>query len=563
VKNNTINYITESIKHANTNLEITLKDMDNISTVIAMDEFNVVNVLNSKEESPSYEWFMQYKKIHTLLTSLTTYKQSNFSGIAIFSMDGQLYTAGNPLVKSDDINEAWAKKILGAKGEKVIIKRGISYGSMDSSQMTNTITLGRTIMQKGNPLAMVIINMRYDIVKNIFDVNYLKEGHICVLDKDGNYIYKSDSISEDGNILIDLDKNNYKNLIKSNKAITMKLGDKKYIAAHYRSEYTGWDTLAIIPQDALLKQFKGIKIQMVSIVILVLVLVFAATLLVSKQITRNLKVLLDTMKSVKHGNLFATPKGISQDEVGQLSMEFTKMMSQINSLMDDIKKQEKIKREDDLKILQTQINPHFIYNTLNTIRYLAELQNVKNIKEVTVSFIELLRVSIGNAERFITIQKEIDYVQSYVNILKYKYLDKFNVVYQIEDTILQCKTLKMTLQPIVENALVHGIDFIDREGFISIKVYSENGVVKLIVTDNGVGMTGEQITKVLKGSNSNENKSRFNGIGISNVNERIKMFFGDKYGLNIYSQLGECTTVEITIPIIEGENQIEAGCTNC
>jgi two-component system, sensor histidine kinase YesM len=241
-------------------------------------------------------------------------------------------------------------------------------------------------------------------------------------------------------------------------------------------------------------------------------------------------------------------------------MEFTKMMSEINSLMDDIKRQEKIKREDELKILQTQINPHFIYNTLNTIRYLSELQNVKNIKEITTSFIELLRVTIGNSERFITIQKEIDYVQSYINIQKYKYLDKFNVVYQVEDKILQCKTLKMTLQPIVENALIHGIDLADREGFISIKVYSENEVIKFIITDNGVGMTEEQITKVLKFS-SNENKSRFNGIGISNVNERIKMFFGNQYGLNIFSQPGECTTVEIIIPMIREENKVEVECT--
>ncbi|MDF2673983.1 MAG: integral rane sensor signal transduction histidine kinase, partial [Clostridiales bacterium] len=162
----------------------------------------------------------------------------------------------------------------------------------------------------------------------------------------------------------------------------------------------------------------------------------------------------------------------------------------------------------------------------------------------------LLRVVSKGTEELITIRDELCYVESFVNIQKYKNINTFSVLYEVEEEVLNCKILKLLLQPIVENAIIHGIEAVNYDGIISIKLYEDQSKIKIIVTDNGIGMTREQIEASFKGE-ENLQQNRFSSIGIGNVNERIKLYFGDEYGIKIISEPSMFTNVEISIPKIE------------
>ena len=216
--------------------------------------------------------------------------------------------------------------------------------------------------------------------------------------------------------------------------------------------------------------------------------------------------------------------------------------------MENIKVNEKHKRIAEIKTLQAQINPHFLSNTLNTVKWLANAQKADNIETLVSSLIKLLHVSMGKGGDYISIREEIEYIRSYIQIQEFRYFDKFEVIFNIEEDILDYKILKFILQPIIENSIIHGIGPMDQKGLISVKAYKSEEELFFSVTDNGAGICDDKIEQVLK---SNGSSSTFSRIGIYNVNERIKLNFGEQYGLNIQSVEGLYTSVEIILPIIK------------
>lgn len=532
IKENALNYAMDNIQQGNDNLDIMIRDLDNITIIIATNN-DIMNVLKTNYEKPTYEWFKDLVGTKGFLDTLLLYEQTNISGITIVDMDNNLYWAGSPYIPKNIMETDWVKRILESHGKAVILVR-------DVGGVKKIITFGRAIMQSTTPIGIVFADIDYNIIKNNFDIDFLEDSFIYVVDRNGNFIYHPDASLYYDNTLNTQFYSIYRNRI---------LQDAKNIYAYYESQCTGWTTVGVISKNVLKKDVVHIRNQTILIGLLVFFIALFVSMVVSNQITKNIKQLRDTMKLVENGDLSAIPKIDSEDEVGELSKCFTNMMVKINDLMENIKEHEKVKREIELNALQATINPHFLYNTLNTIKYLADGQNIRNISEVTTSLITLLHITLGKGSEYITIQEEVEYVKAYLNIQKYKYSNKFTVVFDVEDEVLNYKVIKMILQPIVENALIHGIEPLDHSGVISIKIYKEEDNVKFRVTDNGVGMSKEQIEQLL--SNDNNKHFRFSGIGIKNVNERIKLFFGKQYGLKIYSELDLYTTVEVEIPILK------------
>jgi len=217
-------------------------------------------------------------------------------------------------------------------------------------------------------------------------------------------------------------------------------------------------------------------------------------------------------------------------------------------LMEGIRISEKKKREAELTALQAQIRPHFLYNSLNTIKYLAKLNGVPNIEEVSGSLIELMRAVLGNSNEFLTVREELEYVSSYVSVVKYKYMEPIRMVPLIEEqALLDCRVLKLMLQPLVENAVIHGVGRSDRVGTVIIRVYGELNDLIVEVEDNGGGMTQEQMDRLLE-PGTDEASSRFSGMGVRNVHERIVRMYGEPYGVRLFSELGKYTKAQIRFP---------------
>ena len=236
-------------------------------------------------------------------------------------------------------------------------------------------------------------------------------------------------------------------------------------------------------------------------------------------------------------------------EVRELSDSFSHMVGRIQQLMSTVREEEVNLRKTELKALQAQINPHFLYNTLDSIAWMCEQERSADAVNMVHALARLFRISISKGHELIPIAREIEHAESYLQIQKYRYKNQFTYEFQVDPECLGYYCNKITLQPIIENAIVHGLDLMVDEGLITIQVCQDGEDILFRVTDNGVGMSPEQVDSILDREPTDRS-----GIGIRNVDNRLKIYFGKGYGLRITSELDVGTCVEIRMPKIKGEN---------
>lgn len=546
IKENAVDYELESMRHADENLQIMLKDIEMISTVLVTNEENVRRIIQSEHFEISYDWFQEEKRLKAFLSSLKAYK-SYISRITVLGTNGKIFYEGAPRLTKAILQDTSVGKILEANGTKVWIKK-----NGDNVLWYETVTLGRSIKYEKEQIGVVMIDIDYDVIRKTYNFGASKGSSMYVIERDGTFVYKSNTVEIKEERIQDSSLYAVHALLKRSSPVSrmMKIDGQSYLLASYTSSYTGWTTIGLIPEKALLQDTIALRNKMMQIALFVFVIVFVASLTVARQITKNLRKLQRTMHWVREGNLTVQNIVRSEDEVGELNKVFLEMIDRLKGLMSDMKRGEEQKREAELSALQAQISPHFLYNTLNTIKYLARLRNAPNIEEVTGALITLLRGVGGNTKQYIRIAEEVEYARSYIAIQKYKYIDQMEVSWQVDPELLECMIMKLLLQPIIENAIVHGIGPSEQGGLLKIKIQRDGPKdVKLEVTDNGQGMTKEQIAEVLR-KNVLTDQVRFSGMGVANVHERIRLTYGEPYGVRIFSEPGLFTTVEITIPVI-------------
>lgn len=235
----------------------------------------------------------------------------------------------------------------------------------------------------------------------------------------------------------------------------------------------------------------------------------------------------------------------------ELSDSFGHMVLRIQRLMTTVREEEVNLRKTELKALQAQINPHFLYNTLDSIAWMCEQGRNADAVKMVHALARLFRISISRGHELIPIAKEIEHAESYLEIQKYRYKNQFTYAFDVEPECLDYYCNKITLQPIIENAINHGLDLMVEEGRIDVRVWRDGEDIVFCVQDNGVGMSREQISSIMQRETTDRT-----GIGIRNVDDRIKIYFGSRYGLRITSELDVGTCVEIRMPgIKEGDNE--------
>lgn len=271
----------------------------------------------------------------------------------------------------------------------------------------------------------------------------------------------------------------------------------------------------------------------------------------SKIVNAPVRSLIKAMKAFENQaeNFRYSGGNESVAELRVISSSFEHMAKTIQSLMERVHKEEKELRKTELKALQAQINPHFLYNTLDSIQWMCEQGKTKDAAEMVRALARLFRISISRGRELITIKEELQHAENYLIIQSYRYRSQFSYTIDVSDELMECLCNKITIQPLIENAIYHGIDRMVDEGEIKITVKPDedtSGDILIIVSDNGVGMTKEQCGKILA-----KDRSDSGGIGVKNVNDRLKIYFGEKYGLSIESELDVGTTVTVRIPRID------------
>lgn len=323
--------------------------------------------------------------------------------------------------------------------------------------------------------------------------------------------------------------------------------DQKYLAVFSKTDRADWYIVGLIPYTYLNADSGRIGTYSIAVGLICFMLSIILSLIISRSISVPLKKMIHTMQLVKTGDLSVVIEDKSHDELFEVANHFDDMIKDIKDLLETTKIQEKEKRKAELLALQAQINPHFISNTLNSIKWMANIQGAENIEKLINALIQMLNASIGKNNKSITLEEELEYLKNYIVIQEFRYYDKFKVKFEIDDETLHFKMLRFLLQPLLENAIIHGIEPLDGQGFILIKAFRDGADFKITITDNGVGFARERIDNVLK--EQSKRNDAFCGIGISNVNDRIKMVYGDKYGVKIQSFQNIFTTIEISLPI--------------
>ena len=301
--------------------------------------------------------------------------------------------------------------------------------------------------------------------------------------------------------------------------------------------------------DTLQKQI-GRFMVVCSILIAVLIAVVAVSaVMIVSGILEPIRQLNSVTEKIAQGDFNARAQVNSDDEVAELAVSFNKMAGNMQSLIDKVKEDERKMRKADLRLLQEQIQPHFLYNTLDTIVWLIESNEPDEAVTMVVTLSDFFREILSKGKEFISIKEEEKHISSYLQIQEMRYRDILEYDIQLDQVIYKYQILKLTLQPVVENALYHGIKYKRAKGCIHIHGEKEGDIIRLTVRDDGVGMDEEELAQ-LRQQIEKPCQETEKGFGLANVNERIHMYFGYEYGMKIESEKGKGTTVEIVIPAI-------------
>lgn len=316
--------------------------------------------------------------------------------------------------------------------------------------------------------------------------------------------------------------------------------------------HTNWKLVGIsYLEDAAVTQAELVAF-LAKLFAIAVVLVIMIAVVMSRRISKPLVRLTETMDKVEQGDLTVHSTEDSFYEVSRLRHSFNHMIDRINELLERIKSEEQELRKSELKALQAQINPHFLYNTLGSILWMCERGDGKGAVVMVQALANLFRISISKGNEMITIKDELQHAESYLIIQKIRYKDQFEYSIEADGSVMGCKSLKIILQPMIENSIYHGIDRMVDKGEIKIRVKDCGDTILMQVIDNGLGMPDEVLKSILESESSNSY-----GIGVKNVHHRIQIYFGREYGLSFESEPDEGTTVSIRIPKIKGENSSE------
>jgi two-component system sensor histidine kinase YesM len=385
-----------------------------------------------------------------------------------------------------------------------------------------------------------IININYDYLENLFDIKSSNfESFICMTE-DNNLIYNSEDT--------DIDTFNKIKNQDFTKNYSTSSNNGFYIAC--KSETSNWKYMSYSSFDLLYKRVENILYILIIIIIISFVLTLIINIPITHSITKPIKNLSKSMDIASKGNLNIQVDVTTKDEISNLCIGFNYMINQIRNSLKKKVEYEREKKCLEFDLLIAQINPHFIYNVLNAVIYMARKEKTKDIITIIESFINILQKSlvIESDSLLFTIEKEINFTKSYIQIQQFRYRDRFKLVWDIDKNLYNCLIPKTLLQPLVENAIYHGICPNTEKGLIKISIKDGFDIIMISVEDNGLGMDPKEIDLIKNKKNEDIIKDGRKHIGIINIRDRIKFLFGKNYGIDIVSEKNKGTKIFITLP---------------
>lgn len=516
---------SEIVKSIGGNFELIIDTVNSQSKILISNPI-IQDTLKSGKES-----FENQTQVYNYLAGFINFDDM-ISSIYLFDTNGNEYYIENAPPKSISLGamqqQKWFDRLVNLQGGYMILTNG---GSTFTGSDGNYISLIRVInsLDTQKPIGYMIINVSANYIdgalysgSNLYNTQF-------ILRDDSNVIFmKPDNPDFDGITSGDL-----------NKSQILQIHGKDYIISNTRDS-CGWSITSITPFNELKRQTKTYNLMIILVILLSGGLFFAGMALVSVMITKPILKLVGAMSAVEKGEFKEARFKTGHDEIGKLKDVYNMMIREIQRLFDNMIQENKAKRKKELEVLQSQIKPHFLYNSFDAISSLALSGNNREVYEIVKALGKFYKGFLNNGYEEISVRNELEIVEQYLTIQKIRFADKFTIHKNYDSGTLDCRIPKLILQPLVENAFNHGIKPLPGNGVITLEALDRGETIQLKVSDNGVGMDEETVRRI------REKKTQ--GVGLRGTIERLQIYFGNPDVFAIESQKGSGTTIILTIP---------------
>lgn len=550
VLENSTEYTSQLIGQVNNDIDSYIDHMENISFIVAGNS-DVRDYLFLQELSGEREMELRERIAGVFKTITDT--RSDIANIGLLPQNREcLINRGsaklNPFIEVSELS--WYQEAVAAGGNTVVSSSHVQNAIYGSYDWVVTLSCNIAGGEKQETGGVFFVDLNYSAISDLCErLSLGNRGYIYILDRNGGIVYHPQQQ------LI------YSGMKQELISEVMESGDSSFLTEDgrlytiSRSEQTGWIVVGVSMVSELMRRADEARKIYLLIALALFMAALALAYLLSDEITKPVKSLEKSMKEVEKGNFAPAVMEVREEnEIGHLTRNFNMMTEEIRKLMEQRDQEQQIKRKSELKALQAQINPHFLYNTLDSIIWMAEWGKNQEVVRMTSSLAKLLRRSISNEQEAVTVAEEVEYTETYLTIQKMRYKDKLEYEILVDPEILQERVIKLILQPLVENAIYHGIKYKEGKGLIRIRGFRQDERMILQVQDDGKGMEPETLAHIFE---KHTRDTRSNGVGLNNVNERIQLYYGDDYGISFRSSPGEGTEATITLPFGREEGRDE------
>ena len=540
MKGATVQNSEQLLEQTAINLETYLRSMRRISDAM---KYGVIKGRDLSQENLDESMNLIYEA-----------NKDNLISIACYTRDGQLVSAAPVTTQKDDLDvteQRWFTDAL-EKLENIHFSTPHVQNLFDNYSFRYywVVSLSQAVEltdHANSEIGVLLVDMNYSSIERLLQkANTKADDTYCYLmDSNGEIIYHPKQKLIYNNLY---EENNITAISYDDGSVEEEFHGEKRIVTVKTVSYTGWKLVRVVPMSVFEMGISDMRLVVILFVALAMLMIIVINQLVSARIAMPLKKLNDSVKDLESGNMNPDIYVGGSLEVEHLGMTLRSTVEQLRQLMDDIVKEQEKKRKSELDALQSQINPHFLYNTLDSIVWMIEGERYQDAVFMITQLASLFRISLSRGKTIISIADEIKHAKNYMNIQKVRYKNSFSVEFDIDEEIMECCTVKLVIQPLLENAIYYGVEGMDGDGEIKVKGYRKDQDIYIEVSDNGFGMPQDVVDALLTENERVPKKG--SGVGLINVYNRIRLRFGNAYRLEIESIPDEGTIVRIHLPYV-------------
>jgi two-component system sensor histidine kinase YesM len=545
-----------------------LRNIENISLQIVSSN-EIQDRLTRYDNTDREEKESLSAEIEQKLSNIISTRNDIVGVNILMKNSNNVIVSGETFVNRSQYKSSTIYNLASQSGEK-LVWTGALKNENEMATYTYITTLTRNIksLYTGEDLGVLVIGVKEFALADTYSyIDLGPTGFVFIIDQNGNVVSHLQKNTITKPAMYSFINRVLGQPEDRERTFSAEVDGKKCLVSYTISEVTGWHMVSVVPYDYLMDRTREIGEITLGTSILILIIAILLSFFISLSISRPVEKLVRAMKKVEEGDLSVNVDFKNRNEIERLGESFNKMINNINYLIKRVYEAEIVKKEAEIRALQSQINPHFLYNTLAIIDGIASTKGEKEISRISQALGDIFRYSISGS-KFATVEEEIKNVKLYLSIQEIRHSERFKSIFEVDDNVKGCVIAKLIVQPIVENAVIHGIERKRGQVYVKVLAKAQDSNLLIAVEDNGIGINKDELKILMEEINSADsffrrsNQNRRYHIGIDNVNRRIKLYYGGEYGLKIESEEGRGTRVLMTIPQRKADEYIDVKCIN-